>query len=292
MKREDKIADNHLMPSYDVATDEEVEFTDVCMTTSMSNTSNTDGEAEEVYASFPSAEEVRTSVWVDKGSNKDKGKGKKYLKVAIAVGVLIAILIGVIVGVSSSGGGGSKGGSDRSSIDTTFGGSLPSGPFEETVVEADATAANINSDTSQQGATGTETTNTNPNNPTGRKSTFEGVFAYMINAGVSDSTILASFGTPQFRAGTWLAEQDGANMAVPTTGIKSLSGYKYMTRYVMAVLFFSTDGINWDSPLDFMTEKNVCDWNASFTNDGKNYFRKGIVCEPQANLISGLLLGK
>jgi hypothetical protein len=278
--KEDDIADNHLMPSYGV---EEVEFTDVCMTTSTGMSSNDDGdEGSEVYASFPSAEDVRTSTFLDKGSGN--GKGKKYLKVAIAVGVLIAILIGVIVGVSSSGGG-SKGGSSQSQ-DTTFGGTLPSGPFEETIVEGGTTGAN--SDTSQQGSTGT--TNPNPNN--GRKSTFEGVFAYMINSGVSDSTILASFGTPQFRAGTWLAEQDGANMAIPTTGITSLSGYKYVTRYVMAVLFFATDGINWDNPLDFMTEKDVCDWNASFTNDGKNYFRKGIVCEPQANLISGLLLGK
>lgn len=263
----DDLSDNYLTPSYDT----EVEFTDVCM-------SNSD---EEVFASFPSPEEVRISVWADKGSSK--GGGKRYLKLAIAAGVIIAILIGVVVGVSSGGGG--KGGSDQSESEffgdtggtstSTNNGSQPSlgDTSENSIVEG-----------------GQEITVTT--NPTARRSTFEAVHYYMINMGVSESTAFASFGTPQFRAATWLADQDGANFAVPTVGITSLTGYQYMTRYVLAVLFFSTDGINWDEPLEFMTEKSVCDWKASFTNDGQNYFRKGVVCEPHANLIAGLLLGK
>jgi hypothetical protein len=278
----DDIADNQLTPpSYE----KEVAFTDVCMSNTDVSISN---DEQEVYASFPSPEEVRTSVWADQGSSK--GEGKRYLKVALAAGVIIAILIGVAVGVSS-GGGGSNGGSDQSdsgflgdtegtsTSNSTNNGSQPS---SENTIDGGAGA---NNDTSQ----GTTVTT----NPTGRRSTFEAVLSYMIDSGVSDSTAFESFDTPQFRAATWLAEQDGANKAVPTTGITSLSGYKYMTRYVMAVFFFSTDGINWDESLDFMTEKSVCDWRASFTNDaGQTYFLKGIVCESQANLITGLLLGK
>jgi hypothetical protein len=268
------IADNQLTPSYE----KEVEFSDVCMS------NDTDvcmpyEEVEEVYASFPSPEEVRTSFWVDQGSSK--GEGKRNLRLVIAFGVIIAIsiLIGVVVGVSS-GGGGNKGGSDSSESGFLGDGSQPSleytGNTSTTFGETSETAQGISVTT----------------NPTTRRSTTEAVLTYMINSGVSVSTAFASFGTPQFRAATWLAEQDGANMAVPTTGIRSLGGYKYMTRYVMAVFFFATDGINWDNPLDFMTEKNVCEWKASFTNDGQNSFRKGVVCEPQANLIAALLLGK
>jgi hypothetical protein len=293
------LVDNQLTPSYE----KEVGFSDVCVSNTDTDVGMSNEEEEEVYASFPSPEEVRTSVWVDQGvSSKDKGK--RNLRLVIAAGVIIAIsiLIGVAVGVSSGGGGGgNKGGSDQfesefsgetggsSTGTSTNNGSQVTGdttsfgdtsfPGENTIVDGGA-----NSDTAQ----GISVTT----NPTTRRSTFEAVHSYLIKAGVSESIAFASFGTPQFRAATWLADQDGANMAVPTTGITSLSGYKYMTRYVMAVFFFATDGINWDDPLDFMTEKSVCEWKASFTNDGENYFRKGIVCEPQANLIAGLLLGK
>jgi hypothetical protein len=290
------IADNQLTPSYE----KEVESMAMCMTNDtdvgMSN------EEEEVYASFPSPEEVRTSIWVDEASSK--GQGKRNLKLVIAAGVIIAIsiLIGVAVGINS-GGGGNKGGSNQfesefvgdtvvsSTGTSTNNGSQPSleytgdtTAFGEASFPENIIVNGANSDTAQGISVAT--------NPTTRRSTFEAVITYMINSGVSDSTAFASFGTPQFRAATWLAEQDGANKAVPTTGITSLLGYKYMTRYVMAVFFFSTDGINWDNPLDFMTEKSVCEWKAYFPNDGQNYFQKGVVCEPQANLIAGLLLGK
>jgi hypothetical protein len=259
--------DNHHTSSFD----NELTFTDV----SMSN------EEEGVFASLPSPEEVRTSVWADQGiQGSNKGGGKRYLKLVIAAGVIMAIVIGVAIGASSGGGG--NGGSDKSKFGATGGtGGASSTNNGGTLVDGGAGA---NSDTTQGGTVTT--------NQTVRRSTFDAVVSYMVNSGVSDFTALATSGTPQFRAAVWMAEQDGANEAVPTVGIMSLTGYKYMTRYVMAVFFYSTGGINWEDPLGFMTEKNVCDWNDSFTNDGQNYFRKGVLCEPQANLITALLFGK
>jgi hypothetical protein len=271
--------------SYETITfDKEVALTDV----SMSNT-------DERFASFPAPEEVRTSVWANQRSSK--GGGKRHLKLVIAAGVIIAIVISVAVGVgvsSGGGGGGRNSGSDQSQSEVTGdtsgpdnGGQPTSGYVGDTNTDSgtfDETSEENLVDTTQEG---TFTTNTSV-----RRANVEEVVAYMTNFGVSDATAVATFGTPQSRAATWLAEQDGANLAVPTVGIGSLSGYKYMTRYVMAVLFYSTDGINWENPLEFMTLNNVCDWNAQFTTDGQNYFRKGVLCEPQANLISGLLFGK
>jgi hypothetical protein len=260
--------DDDCYPSFD----KEVALTDV----SMSN-------EDEVFASFPAPEEVRT------GSSK--GGGKRYLKLVIAAGIIIALVVGVAVGVAVSSGGES----DQSQPEVTGDASSTNNGGQPTsgyVGDTSSTNSGTSEGTSEENLVDTTQGGTVATNANVRRASVEEVAAYMINFGVSDATAVATFGTPQSRACTWLAEQDGANLAVPAVGIGSLNGYNYMTRYVMAVLFYSTDGINWENPLEFMTEKSVCDWNAQFTTDGQNYFTKGVLCEPQANLIAALLFGK
>jgi hypothetical protein len=126
-----------------------------------------------------------------------------------------------------------------------------------------------------------------------RNSSADEVVAIMASSGVSNLVALQTPGTPQNRAAIWLAETDGANLAVPTGfGADGLELYKYTMRYVMVVLYYSTGGdTTWESQVGFMTSLGVCSWHAQFNNDVGSY-RNGLLCDPETGLITGLSISK
>jgi hypothetical protein len=123
-----------------------------------------------------------------------------------------------------------------------------------------------------------------------RQSTAEEIITYMANSGVSDLTALTSDGSPQSRAATWMAETDEANLPIPTgDGIES---YKYTTRYAMVVLYYATGGdTTWTNQLSFMSSTDVCNWYGIFQSAASAY-RKGVVCDTDTGLITGLGISK
>jgi hypothetical protein len=129
-----------------------------------------------------------------------------------------------------------------------------------------------------------------PEMPAVRKSDIEQVIAYMVNTSVSDLTDLLTIGSAQNRAAIWLAEQDAADIAVPTGNTTALESYNYMVRYVMAVFYYSTGGDNWHVQYFSMTFAPVCDWNNVI--DGPNPYRQGIICDQETELVFGLDFGK
>jgi hypothetical protein len=130
-----------------------------------------------------------------------------------------------------------------------------------------------------------------PEMPAVRKSNVDQVITYMVNASVSDLTDLLTIGSPQNRAAIWMAEQDAADTAVPTSNTTALEGYNYMVRYVMAVFYYSTGGDNWNVQYFSMTFAPVCDWN-NVIDDGPNAYRQGIICDEKTDLVFGLDFGK
>jgi hypothetical protein len=123
-----------------------------------------------------------------------------------------------------------------------------------------------------------------------RKSDFEEVTAYFIASDVSNEVAIRTKGTPQNAAASWLALNDEANMAVPDVPTTTLEGYKYMTRYVLAVLYYAMDGQNWNYQADFGTVENICSWN-QVNYDGSDFYRQGVLCDSKTGLIFALDLG-
>jgi hypothetical protein len=123
-----------------------------------------------------------------------------------------------------------------------------------------------------------------------RQSTAEEIIAYMANSGVSDLNALTTEGSPQNRAAIWMSEEDKVNLPVPTDD--GVEAYKYTTRYVMVVLYYSTGGdTTWVNQLGFMISDDVCDWFGIFAQ-GLIPYRKGIVCDSDTKLIVGLGISK
>ena len=85
--------------------------------------------------------------------------------------------------------------------------------------------------------------------------------------------------TPQFATLDWLDGQDPADLDFDT-----LSDRDLYQRYISALLYFSTDGENWDDDFGFLRETSVCSWRKS---NGVG----GIICD-DAGSISKIMIGE
>jgi len=70
---------------------------------------------------------------------------------------------------------------------------------------------------------------------------------------------LADPSSPQSTAFNWVLNEDPLDL---TGGLVdgSTNSSTVLERYVLSVLYWSTDGPNWTNQLDFMTNSSVCDW--------------------------------
>jgi hypothetical protein len=122
-----------------------------------------------------------------------------------------------------------------------------------------------------------------------RNSTVDEIIRYMALSGVSDLIAMTTVGSPQSRAAAWMAEEDEANLPVPTADGEV--AYKYTMRYAMVVLYYSTGGDRtWANQLSFMTGADVCDWYGVFNT--LNPYRKGAICDQGTGLIVGVGISK
>jgi Leucine-rich repeat (LRR) protein len=96
-------------------------------------------------------------------------------------------------------------------------------------------------------------------------------FAINILTPLSGEGALMDESSPQYRALWWMVRDDPANLMMKmmvgneTQSSSSSSSSSsmltiIMERYVMALLYFSTDGPNWVSPYDFLGIESICDW--------------------------------
>lgn len=91
------------------------------------------------------------------------------------------------------------------------------------------------------------------------------VVQFLLDNGISSAEDLDTENSPQQLAAAWLAEEDPANLPVPTgaaTGVDaSIDSYRYMARYVLALDYFAWEGENWKDDMNFLTGDDICFWN-------------------------------
>jgi len=84
--------------------------------------------------------------------------------------------------------------------------------------------------------------------------------------------------TPQYETLRWLAYNDTLGLPAEDDASKEL-----VERYVIALLYFSTNGAGWDQDYKFLQGPSICDWNDFDTTSGVNCDSDGYV--------SGIRLG-
>ena len=102
-------------------------------------------------------------------------------------------------------------------------------------------------------------------------------FARDIFTLLSEEDALLNESTPQYKAVWWIAHEDPSNVIVMVRN-KTQSSWLMIERYVMALLYFSTDGPHWFVQNDFLGNTSICDW-------------EGIECNQDGAAVH-LLLGK
>ena len=169
------------------------------------------------------------------------------------------------------------------------------------------------SDESYESATNIANDPTRPSNPSApapvpapaptspetepQRPSFDEIKAWLVQQKVSIRQDIKARGTPQHKAVKWLADEDGAALPLPTVSIKdrnSKEGYMYMVRYVMAVLYYAMDGDNWTTKVNFMTDKDVCDWLGLSQRTNGNLIGSelgGLLCQEDTGMPGILDLG-
>ena len=104
----------------------------------------------------------------------------------------------------------------------------------------------------------------------------------MIASSISGMDAIANLDSPQYKAACWIINDDTRQLD-PSNNSSQVA---LVQRYVLAVLYYSTQGWAWHDTFDFLSEKNECDWN----NDYNGYIL-GVICD-EAGIIHKLDLSK
>jgi len=195
---------------------------------------------DDVGASLPSAEEIRSTIVAPPNSNTFELAGltlKKWQWYAMAGGLALVMIIGLSVGLSG-------GSSSSPSID-----------------DASASA------TTPLGYAGV-----------GDVERYRGVVEFLGDF-ISSKSQLETRGTPQNLAANWMAGLDKDQFTIPYDSMTTDGNYYFIQRYVMVVFYYALGGQNWQYSSRFLTSAQTCDWNRGFDLDNEEEYRFGVHCE-------------
>ena len=92
---------------------------------------------------------------------------------------------------------------------------------------------------------------------------------------VVSGDVVSDGSTPQGKAVTWLARDDPAGLDIDTTDFTMLA-----ERYVLALLYFASNGLNWEQQYSFLSSSSICEWNGD---------EEGTFCDQNGNIVELVL---
>jgi len=119
-----------------------------------------------------------------------------------------------------------------------------------------------------------------------------------LSARISDLSELQNENTPQYKAARWVADQDEANLPLPSNPNDYDNSFEFVQRYIMAVFYFSLDGANWTKKMDFLSGASVCDWNFDLDPSSASehahlsHWKFGVMCADGDGIITHIFISK
>jgi hypothetical protein len=80
---------------------------------------------------------------------------------------------------------------------------------------------------------------------------------------ISGVDVFQDMSSPQYAAANWMAEEDPLVL-----NFSAISLDVIVQRYLLTLVYYSTNGSNWDDQEDFLSQVDVCDWSGVDCNDG------------------------
>ena len=126
----------------------------------------------------------------------------------------------------------------------------------------------------------------------------DATIAFLFEQEISLAKDLYDESTPQYQAARWVALEDPEQLTVPNStgqsnggGLRSSNTFRFVQRYVLAVLYFSFSGDSWDSRHNFVTAAHECAWFHSKVNRDDKTYALGVTCDQHLQ-VQNLLLRK
>ncbi len=115
-------------------------------------------------------------------------------------------------------------------------------------------------------------------NPTAFDSArLDSVIDVLIQSEMSTRLILGNRLSPQYKAAYWIAIEDAEQLRIPVQWDRL--SYRFLQRYVLAVLYFSWNGPKWSNQLNFVSDLHECSWFESIPDESGELFAIGVTCD-------------
>ena len=222
-------------------------------------------------ASLPSPEEIKA----DRSNTTSIDNRPLY---AIVVLLFLAALgVGLGVGLTAA-----KNNNANNEISTAFGGV---GGIDGTGGSTTVSAGGSGGDKDATAAS-TDTKN--------EKDRRERILNYIVANGVSNIADFDYVYSPQNQALNFMVHDQIKSKYIPNIeigeSIDTSVGYKFITRYILSVFFYSTGGpTSWNFNLFFNSDQEICDWFFVFNEP---YGQLGVLCNRDSLDIVGLSFSK
>jgi hypothetical protein len=95
--------------------------------------------------------------------------------------------------------------------------------------------------------------------------------------------------SPQSHALNFMAINDKKSMQVPSGDLQTNEGYKFITRYIMALFYYAMNGSRWNYDLLFLTEHDTCEWYELFSQP---IGQVGVLCNKDTHVLVGFSFSK
>jgi hypothetical protein len=142
------------------------------------------------------------------------------------------------------------------------------------------------------GLTGSNNSSKATTAPEARKASFDAAVSYFESNNVSSVADMRNNASPQSKALAWLTGLDDRNLPVPTGhSISTPVGYHYLTRYVLAVLYFAMNGANWYIKSSWLSGDDFCSWNSVVRGSNTDLYI-GTTCDNVSRKLVSLRLGE
>lgn len=117
---------------------------------------------------------------------------------------------------------------------------------------------------------------------------FAAVVEYLGDHDISPYPELIREGSYQNQAAKWMAHEDDGHRLIPEGAPSTKEGYTFMQRYIMVLMYYQMGGETWKYDLNFLSEKDTCEWFAWVMGTSGSY-PMGARCN-ENHLVTALIM--
>jgi hypothetical protein len=129
----------------------------------------------------------------------------------------------------------------------------------------------------QNSLTPEDQSTTTPKASTDNKRTFDSIATFLRTFTIVDDQSFQDVTKPQYQAISWMADVDSFAYSIPESS-KVNEYFDFFQRYALAVLFYATNGDQWEDSSYFLQSTHVCRWHQEILLTKSQEMKVGVTC--------------